>query len=40
MQDGDSGSVCFGMMHLMQEFSREKYRRSPAKGEGLSVLSP
>jgi hypothetical protein len=24
--------VCFGMMHLMQKFSREKYRRSPARG--------
>jgi hypothetical protein len=26
--------VCFGIMHLMQKFSRETYRRSPAEGDG------
>lgn len=29
--------VGFGMMHLMQKFSREKYRRSPARGRAPSV---
>jgi hypothetical protein len=40
MQDGDSVPVCFGMMHLMQKFSREKSRRSPAKGEGPQCAVP
>lgn len=42
MQDGDSVPVCFGMMHLMQKFSRDKVpsiTRNGREGLRVSVLS-